>query len=442
MTYAYIGWYVAGRATAIVMTIPVMLVASLLAFSVAGHAGNGDEIHPRKYFGSYLFDDGVRVSGGRFDEAGEQLLLYMDTENDRRGQPLQREGEGFVPAFGLPGPERVTFSEDGDTMHWLLPSGTALNARRVVQPEFLDAVFSNGEVQLKGTLYLPEEREAPLPAIVLAHGSGPVSRYAGTWVTFFLEQGFAVLSYDKRGVGESGGDWKTSSYLDLAGDLGAAVSWLARQPMIDDEHIGVHTSSQSGWYGPRTALNNDRISFLVQRAAPAVPIHIGTAHEIREELRAEGLAPDVIEPAVAFWLELHEMARDGAGVERANEHLRRARSQSWFPPAFGDWDEISQGWYERHAANMQLDPATDVARLDIPVLWFLAERDENVPYAASRDALKDARRGNGQLEVVTVHGAEHSFLVRSADGSIRYTSEYWPAMATWLRATVGDRSAD
>ncbi|MGA9421195.1 MAG: hypothetical protein WBW61_02470 [Rhodanobacteraceae bacterium] len=38
--------------------------------------------------------------------------------------------------------------------------------------------------------------------------------------------------------------------------------------------------------------------------------------------------------------------------------------------------------------NVDLDPAAATARLSIPVLWFLAENDENVPYAKSRAALE------------------------------------------------------
>lgn len=412
------------------MRLPLFVVLFMLPLALV--AADSHEIDPRKYFGTYEFEDGVRVSGGRFDEAGQQMLLYMDTAAARRGAPLVREKGAFVPAFGLPGPARVTFSAQGDRMHWTLPAGETLLARRVMQPLFRDVAFSNGDVSLRGTLYLPTDGKAALPAVVLAHGSGPVSRYAGTWTTFFLEQGMAVLAFDKRGVGESGGDWKTATYLDLATDLDAAVAWLATQPEIDVSRIGVHTSSQSGWYGPRTALMNESIAFLIQRAAPAVTIDIGTAHELREEWRSEGLPGDVIQAGVAFWLELHELAKQQASRDAVNERLHEARGEPWFKQAFGDWSEITQGWLHRHAENLQLDPASDSARLDIPVLWFLAELDENVPYVSSKKALDSARERNPDLRVITVGNAAHSFLVEAA-GGVRYTDEYWPVMKEWLR---------
>ena len=276
----------------------------------------------------------------------------------------------------------------------------------------------------------------PLPAVVLAHGSGPVTRHAGPWITFFFEQGLAVLAYDKRGTGESGGAWETSTYLDLADDLSAAVDWVRQRADIEAERVGVHTSSQSGWYGPHTAMMNPGVAFLIQRAAPAVNIGVGTGHEIREEWRAQGLSAEVIEPALDFWLQLHQLAGEKASLEKARELTDEASRQRWFEPAFGDWFELDSGWWERHVANMQLEPGEDVAKLSIPVLWFLAEEDENVPYAASMSLLEAAHESNPELKLVTVHDAPHSFVVTDHDGKPRYTEEYWQIMGEWLAEQV------
>ena len=68
-----------------------------------------------------------------------------------------------------------------------------------------DVIFENSGVKLAGSLSLPEG-EGPHPAIVLLHGSGPLTRYSfGPYPHFFSSLGFAVLIYDKRGTGESTG---------------------------------------------------------------------------------------------------------------------------------------------------------------------------------------------------------------------------------------------
>jgi hypothetical protein len=72
---------------------------------------------------------------------------------------------------------------------------------------------ANGFV-LAGTLSRPAQASAaPLPAVVLIGGSGPVDRDSllfgipvlGQVANALADAGFAVLRYDKRGIGQSGG---------------------------------------------------------------------------------------------------------------------------------------------------------------------------------------------------------------------------------------------
>ena len=70
---------------------------------------------------------------------------------------------------------------------------------------------------------------------------------------FFASRGLAVLTYDKRGCGGSGGDWKTVDLDVLAQDALAGVRWLKAQPGVDASRVGVWGISQGGWIGPLAA---------------------------------------------------------------------------------------------------------------------------------------------------------------------------------------------
>lgn len=414
------------------------LTIAFLSACVLLQAASADpSAQPHDYQGSYRFPDGTIITGGRMDEGGRVMLSYLDTENVSRGGLFDTRGESYEGLFGTEA--SIEFRDDGRIMLWQEPDGESLRLERVMKPLTRPATFANDGVRLSGTLYLPPGENVSLPAVVLAHGSGPTTRYLGPWVTFFVGEGFAVLAFDKRGTGDSGGNWESATYFDLAADLVAAAEWLAGQPSVDASRVGLKTSSQSGWYGPHAVDASAVLGFLIQRAAPAVNIAQGTAHEIRRELEADGVPPDSIDAAVNFWLELHAMARGGYSLEHANEFLNANRAGAWFEASFGDWDSISRQWWHQHTVNMALEPAIRAARLNAPVLWFLAELDENVPYRESLAALEAAKAINPALSVITVHDAPHSFLVEEKDGTMRYSDEYWSRMSAWLKTHVAPR---
>src|SRR5262249_55744725 len=85
--------------------------------------------------------------------------------------------------------------------------------------------FASGDNVLAGTLYLPRTR-GPHPALSLVLGSGSADRtYGGTATALaqhFARHGFACLSWDKPGVGQSTGDYHTQTFRDRADEALAA----------------------------------------------------------------------------------------------------------------------------------------------------------------------------------------------------------------------------
>ncbi len=412
-----------------------LLTATWFVLFIAAHASeNSDYSDLQNYLGSYQFPDGTVVTGGRMDEAGKVMLSYLDVKAAEHVAIFDAESANLAGLYGTQ--VSIAFEDNGNVMIWKFPDKEPVRLQKIMTPQTRPANFNNGDIALSGTLHLPPNKSGNAPAVVLAHGSGPTNRHLGPWITFFVEQGFATLAFDKRGTGESDGDWQQSNYQDLSNDLIAAARWLAQQKEIDESRIGLKTSSQSGWYGPHTLRQSELFSFLIQRAGPAVNIGVGTAHEIEQEFKAKEIAASSIQPAIAFWLELHEMAQAGANLSAANQFLQEAKAQPWFERTFGEWEQITPLWWSQHRANMKLQPALTTASLDQPVLWFLAEHDENVPYESSMQALEQAQKSHPDLTVVTIHDAGHSFFINNADGEVRYTDEYWEAMADWLEENV------
>ena len=134
--------------------------------------------------------------------------------------------------------------------------------------------FKNEDVTLSGDFYLPER---PIGALVLVHGSGPATRMRRI-AQFFAERGFAVVTWDKRGVGQSGGNYEADRNTSpenlklLAGDAAAAMNWLTAQPSVVGLPIGYWGISQAGWIIPLAALRTPRVDFITLWSGPVCTV--------------------------------------------------------------------------------------------------------------------------------------------------------------------------
>jgi hypothetical protein len=105
--------------------------------------------------------------------------------------------------------------------------------------------FMNGNVKLRGMLMLPEGA-GPFPAVVMTQTNASPTRQQGFFISYLLSQGVAVLSFDKRGTGESSGNWLKSSFNDLKNDVNEAIKFLENHDSVNKNSVGIFSISQGG----------------------------------------------------------------------------------------------------------------------------------------------------------------------------------------------------
>ena len=103
-------------------------------------------------------------------------------------------------------------------------------------------------VRCAGLLYKPTHENNSVPGLVMGFGFGMVKEvHAEDLGPRFAEKGVAVLAFDYRRFGESGGEPRQALYpLDQVEDYRCAVNYMKTLDDVDSENICLWGSSFSG----------------------------------------------------------------------------------------------------------------------------------------------------------------------------------------------------
>jgi alpha-beta hydrolase superfamily lysophospholipase len=124
------------------------------------------------------------------------------------------------------------------------------------------AHFESHGVTLAGSIAFPAAAP-PHAAVVFIHGSGKQTRNLEL-AQRLARAGIAALVYDKRGAGESGGEYEGNQSVSeqnislLADDAVAALNALAAHPSLENVPLGFTGISQAGWIAPLAARRSGR----------------------------------------------------------------------------------------------------------------------------------------------------------------------------------------
>ncbi|HEX6315743.1 MAG TPA: alpha/beta hydrolase, partial [Gemmatimonadaceae bacterium] len=247
-----------------------------------------------------------------FDESGEVRTLYP-TDRDQFFA-----GPGAADPTSLEA--RIEFQRDATgnitNLSWIREGTPTRTARRVDIERHEDVQFSNGAVQLAGTLITPTT-PGPYPAVILVHASGAENReHLLPFARFLIRHGMAVLGYDKRGVGGSTGDWNKASFDDLAGDVVVAFEYLKTRSDIQRTQIGMLGWSQAGWVMPLAATRARDWAFLISISGAGVSGRETTIDQARNEMVANGMKPQIVDQIIELMRLQYDYLRTGKGWDR------------------------------------------------------------------------------------------------------------------------------
>lgn len=121
-------------------------------------------------------------------------------------------------------------------------------------------------LQLRGWLIKPAGTGPVAPAIILCHGQGANRSDLTDLAVSLSRRGYAVLTFDFRAHGESGGRRSSLGYHEQK-DIKAAFLFLAARPEIDAQRIGVFGFSLGGAAAILTAAGTGGFTAVVADSA-------------------------------------------------------------------------------------------------------------------------------------------------------------------------------
>jgi hypothetical protein len=304
------------------------------------------------------------------------------------------------------------------TIDYSAPANAPYTAENVVIP-------TPRGYTLAGTLTRPKGQgnaAAKIPAVVTISGSGSQDRdsrisIVPNYAPFrdiadtLSRRGIAVLRFDDRGVGASGGasSRENATSADFADDVASAVAYLRTRADIDGTRIALAGHSEGGFIAPMVAAKDPKLR--------AVALLAGPAYNGRRILEFQN------ENAIKGATQLTDTQRDSIRrtVPKGLDSL--AAANTWM------------GFF------MKTEPSAALRRVKQPTLVLQGDTDQQVT-PEQADSIVTILKGSGNTRVTVRHfpATNHLFLVDPSGAPAGYTSlkdtrvrrEVLGALADWV----------
>jgi pimeloyl-ACP methyl ester carboxylesterase len=416
-----------------------------------------------RYVGAYRFRNGDYLVIDSFPDTPDTLWV-TDVKSGEARAVFPRSETQFTggPALRVVSPtqQTLTFRDNGGHggVHVIdldvkgRQSG-AFATRTPIRQE--EVIFKNGDVTLAGTLLLPAakgQKKQKHPALVFTHGSGAQSRemYWGLGY-LYAARGFAVLAYDKRGVGKSTGNWREASFQDLADDAIAGAKFLQARTDIAANQIGFWGQSQGGWIAPLAASRFPDAAFAVALSGGGLSPADTELFDTEFELIKAGYTADEVKEALAFQKLKNEIIGLADKWDEYSKARAIAKDKKWFRhrgiDVFGPEKRDDPFWTHMRLSYVY-DPAPTLRASPAPLLAIFGELDSPEGVKANVRAIRQILDQAGRRDyIVKVYpNGSHNLMEVPPDNPNEYVRlkrfppGFFETMVDWTTTQVRRRA--
>ncbi|WP_046244018.1 alpha/beta hydrolase family protein [Hymenobacter terrenus] len=354
---------------------------------------------------------------------GDSVLLYMSGVGSyyaARFDAAKQELSGTWTQAGIKSEVLLRYSP----MPTLMKPGTRLAP--LYREE--DVVFKNpaSRLNLGGTLTLPTG-PGPFPAVVLVSDLGMQDR-DGTVGDYRLmasladhlsRHGVAVLRYDDRGVGKSGGNTATATTAALVSDVQTALNFLRSRLEVNISRIGVVGHGEGANVALLTAGQPLPPAFVVSLAGYGLTGEQTLLQQKVAQMRAQKVDPILIRATYERQRTMYDVICHTSRPQALSivSNMLRQEEPNLDPSAAQlAATQLLTPW-QRYF--LTFDPIAELDQVHCPVLLLSGTDDWEAPAELHQTALeKELKSINHNITAKRLPGVNHLFQPAKTDWTL------------------------
>lgn len=287
--------------------------------------------------------------------------------------------------------------------------------------------FGDSDAIISGTIYYPI-KEGNYPAIIVMPGGGSnvtnlrdVPVYLGKRAAAC---GIVTLVYDKRGTGDSKGNYNEADFNDFLADASAGVELIKNLPEVNSRKIGAVGFSQGARLIANLAVRNKDISFIAGVSGPIYPVGLTRYYAFKNSISRTQTPDSTLAQILPIWeehfkaLEAKDETRSlqlDQVIEKASVRLNR----NLLPPLYRDIERMPI--YN----SMGIDLLTELEELNVPWFSLYGEDDRIVPV---QESIKNIRAimelsGNDDFIIEVIPNSSHSLYIEEESKNYPFEAE-------------------
>lgn len=295
-----------------------------------------------------------------------------------------------------------------------------------------EVVFKSKGLSLNGTIWYPDNDEGKSLIIVTSSGNSDRSASRAEAI-LFAQKGFTTFHYDKRGTGDSEGNWNIATIEELLADDVAAIEYFSNKTGIPFEEIGIKGSSQGATKIPYILSELDDLKYGVVVSCPGVTLLESDLNYWRN--RNTDVIGNDIDAATNFQRKIFEFIAGELSRIDVEKAINNEKNNSWFANIWvPNLDEVQTD------KKLLYSPIPYFATTTQPILILQGTKDEIIP-ASSYEIISEAliKSDNDNFKTVLLEGASHS-MYNVGESDFPYWSKLHPDYLTTIEQWINSVS--